>query len=41
MLDNKIRMEVPLELFDPPSNMALVGAIELSGDDAILVAETI
>jgi hypothetical protein len=41
VLDNKIRTKVPLELLDPPSNMALVGAIELSGDDAILAVQTL
>jgi hypothetical protein len=39
MLDNIIGVDVPLEIPEVPRNMALVGAIELTGVDAILVVE--
>jgi hypothetical protein len=39
MLDNLIGVDVPLEFPEVPRNMALVGAIELTGVDAILAAE--
>jgi hypothetical protein len=39
MVDNLIGVDVPLEFPEVPRNMALVGAIELTGADAILVAE--
>jgi hypothetical protein len=39
MLDNLIGVDVPLEIPEVPRNMALVGAIELIGTDAILAAE--
>ncbi len=34
--DNVIGVEVPLEIPDVPHNMAMVGAIELCGTDAIM-----
>jgi len=39
MLDNLIRVDVPLEILKVPRNMALVGAIELTRANAILGAE--
>ncbi len=39
MVDNLIGVDVPLEFPEAPRNMALVGAIELIGADAILAAE--
>jgi hypothetical protein len=39
MLDNLIGVDVPLEIPKVPRNMTLIGAIELIGADAILVAE--
>ncbi len=34
--DNVIGVEVPLEIPDVPHNMAMVGAIELCGTEAIM-----
>ncbi len=39
MLDNLIGVDVPLEIPEVPRNMALVGAIELTGADAIIAVE--
>jgi len=39
MLDNLIGVYVPLEITKVPRNMALVGAIEVTGIDAILALE--
>jgi hypothetical protein len=39
MLDNLIGVDAPPEFPRVPRNMALVGAIELTGADAILVAD--
>jgi len=39
MLDNLIGVDVLLEFPEVPRNMALVGAIELTGANAILVVE--
>jgi hypothetical protein len=39
MVDNLIGVDVPLEFPEVPRNMALVGAIELTGADAILATE--
>ncbi len=39
MLDNLIGVDVPLEILEIPRNMALVGAIELTGTYAILADE--
>jgi hypothetical protein len=39
MVDNLIGVNVPLEFPELPRNMALVGAIELTGADAILAAK--
>jgi len=39
MLDNLIGIDVLLEFPEVPRNMALVGAIELTGVDAILASE--
>jgi hypothetical protein len=39
MVDNLIGVDVPLEFPEVPRNMALVGAIELTGADVILAAE--
>ncbi len=39
MLDNLIGVDVPLEILEVPRNMALVGASELTGADAILAVE--
>ncbi len=36
--DNVIGVEVPLEIPDVPHNMAMVGAIELCGTDAIMAS---
>jgi hypothetical protein len=41
LFDNCIGAKVPLQILDPPNNMAFVGAIELSGDDAILASEAL
>jgi hypothetical protein len=39
MLDNLIGVDVPLEIPEVSRNMALIGAIELTGVDEILVVE--
>ncbi len=39
MLDNLIGIDVLLEILEVPRNMALVGAIELIGANAILAVE--
>jgi hypothetical protein len=36
--DNAIGVEVPLEIPDVPHNMAMVGAIELCGTEAIMAS---
>ncbi len=36
--DNVIGVEVPLEIPDVPHNMAMVGAIELCGTEAIMAS---
>jgi hypothetical protein len=36
--DNVIDVEVPLEIPDVPHNMAMVGAIELCGTEAIMAS---
>jgi hypothetical protein len=36
--DNVISVEVPLEIPDVPHNMAMVGAIELCGREAIMAS---
>jgi hypothetical protein len=38
-VDNVIDTEAPLQIPDAPSDTTLVGAIELTGADAILAAE--
>jgi hypothetical protein len=39
ILDNVIGQEAPLETPEVPWNMALVGAIELSGIEALMATE--
>jgi len=38
-LDNVIGIDAPLEILEVPKNMTLVGAIELSGTNSIIVIE--
>jgi hypothetical protein len=38
-LDNVIGIDAPLEILELPKNMTLVGAIELSGTNSIIVIE--
>jgi hypothetical protein len=38
-IDNVIDTEAPLQILDAPSDTTLVGAIELTGADAILAVE--